>query len=110
MLEAFNDVYEELASKGFKPKLHIMDNQCSKAVVKQIKAAGVDIQLVPPVEHKPANQKHSFCTYLLNGMDAHQECTHPSSTVSITGVSKQIPRRFMAATPDQFDWHSLLYD
>ena len=48
MLEAFNDVYEELASKGFKPKLHIMDNQCSKAVVKQINAAGVNIQLVPP--------------------------------------------------------------
>ena len=52
MVDAFNDVYEELASKGFKPKLHIMDNQCSKAVVKQIKAAGVNIQLVPPDEHK----------------------------------------------------------
>ena len=37
ILEAFNEVSKYLTSKNLHPKLHIMDNRCSKAVVKQIK-------------------------------------------------------------------------
>eukprot|EP00956_Cyclotella_meneghiniana_P001236 scaffold1358_cov36-Cyclotella_meneghiniana.AAC.2 len=62
-----------------------------------------------PAAGKTKTFPSSTDNYILNGMGAHQECTHPSSTVSITGISKQIPRRFRAATPDQLDSH-ILYD
>ena len=52
MVEAFQDIYQYLESKGFKPKLDVMDNQCSKAVQKFIKATGADIQLVTPDDHR----------------------------------------------------------
>jgi hypothetical protein len=50
--EAFESVYEYLASKGFKPKLNVMDNQCSKAIEQYIKSTGADIQLVNPDNHR----------------------------------------------------------
>ena len=32
MIEAFQDIYKYFTERGFKPKLNVMDNQCSKAV------------------------------------------------------------------------------
>ena len=32
MLEAFQSVYDYLIKKNFKPKLHVMDNECSKVI------------------------------------------------------------------------------
>ena len=52
MVEAFQEVYEYLTEKGFKPKLNVMDNQCSRAVQKFIKSTGADIQLVNPDDHR----------------------------------------------------------
>jgi hypothetical protein len=52
MIEAFKDVYQYLENKGFKPKLNVMDNQCSKAIQRYIKATGADIQLVTPDDHR----------------------------------------------------------
>jgi hypothetical protein len=48
MLDAFQDIYKYLTDRGFKPKLNVMDNQCSKAVQTFIKSTGADIQLVNP--------------------------------------------------------------
>jgi hypothetical protein len=42
---AFQNVYEFLTARGFKPKLNVMDNQCSKRIQRYIKSTGVDIQL-----------------------------------------------------------------
>ena len=52
MVDAFQEVYEYLTEKGFKPKLNVMDNQCSRAVQKFIKSTGADIQLVNPDDHR----------------------------------------------------------
>jgi hypothetical protein len=52
MVEAFQEVYEYLTTKGFKPKLNVMDNQCSKAVQTYIHSTGADIQLVNPDDHR----------------------------------------------------------
>jgi hypothetical protein len=52
MLEAFQDVYQYLTNKGFKPKLNVMDNQCSKCIQNFIKSTNADIQLVNPDDHR----------------------------------------------------------
>ena len=50
--EAFEDVYSYLSSKRFKPKLNIIDNQCSKRIQNYITSQGTDIQLVNPDNHR----------------------------------------------------------
>jgi hypothetical protein len=55
MVAAFTDVYDYLTSKGFKPKLNVMDNACSRAVQKYIKSTKADIQLVNPDDHHRVN-------------------------------------------------------
>jgi hypothetical protein len=52
MVEAFQDIYKYFTERGFKPKLNVMDNQCSKAVLSFIKSTGADIQLVNPDDHR----------------------------------------------------------
>ena len=52
MIEAFNNVYQYLTSNGFKPKLNVMDNTCSRAVQKYIKSTQAEIQLVNPDDHQ----------------------------------------------------------
>eukprot|EP00804_Cyclotella_cryptica_P024310 CCRYP_020870-RA/>CCRYP_020870-RA protein AED:0.35 eAED:0.35 QI:0/-1/0/1/-1/1/1/0/397 len=46
LIVAFTDVYEYLTDRGFRPKLNVMDNQCSKAVEKYIRSTKATIQLV----------------------------------------------------------------
>jgi hypothetical protein len=46
------DIYKYFTERGFKPKLNVMDNQCSKAVLSFIKSTGADIQLVNPDDHR----------------------------------------------------------
>ena len=36
-LEMYDDIYKELTRKGFQPKLHILDNEASRALKNQIK-------------------------------------------------------------------------
>ena len=36
MITAFQDIYQYLISKNYKPKLHVMDNECSKTIEKCI--------------------------------------------------------------------------
>ena len=52
LVAAFKEIYEYLSDKGFKPKLNVMDNQCSKAVQKYIQSQNTDIQLVNPDDHR----------------------------------------------------------
>ena len=46
MLQAFEIVYDELEDKGHKPTLHVLDNECSKAVKKFLRKKQTDIQIV----------------------------------------------------------------
>jgi hypothetical protein len=52
MVKTFKDVYDFLTMHKHKPKLHVLDNECSRAVQKYIKSQSTDIQLVEPHNHR----------------------------------------------------------
>ena len=52
MVKVFKEVYETFEERNWKPKIHILDNECSKAVKKFILAKNVNIQLVEPHNHR----------------------------------------------------------
>ena len=52
MVTFFKEIYEYLKKRNCKPKLHVMDNKCSKAVQTFIKEQEVPIQLVKPGNHR----------------------------------------------------------
>ncbi len=52
MVQTFKDVYEFLDTCKCKPKLHILDNECSQVVQTYIKKEDVQIQLVEPQNHR----------------------------------------------------------
>ena len=54
MIDTFKDIYEYLKVRNLAPKLHILDNECSKAVQKYVKSEKVEIRLVEP--HKSPSQ------------------------------------------------------
>ena len=51
MVKAFTDIYAYLKTKNLQPKLHVLDNECSKAVQTFIKSNGTNIQIVEPHNH-----------------------------------------------------------
>ena len=52
MVEAFTSVYTELETAGHKPKLHILDNECSRAVQKFLIKKGTARQNVEAHNHR----------------------------------------------------------
>ena len=52
MVEVFKDIYEYLKTRGLNPKLHVLDNECSKAVKNYIRTENAEIQLVEPHNHR----------------------------------------------------------
>ena len=51
MIAVFKEIYEELEIQNFRPKLHVLDSQCSKVVKAYIQKEKVKIQLVEPYNH-----------------------------------------------------------
>ena len=45
MVQCFKDIYSYLEVRGYKTKLHVLDNECSKAIKKQIQKENTRIQL-----------------------------------------------------------------
>ena len=52
MTECFKEIYSYLTARGCKPKLHVLDNECSKAIKNQIQKEKTRIQLVEPHNHQ----------------------------------------------------------
>ena len=52
MIDTLKDIYEYLKVRNLAPKLHILDNVCSKAVQKYVKAERVAIKLVEPHNYR----------------------------------------------------------
>ena len=53
MLEEFQSVYDYLIKNNFKPKLHVMDNECSKVIKTFIENENnATLQFVEPHEHR----------------------------------------------------------
>ena len=44
MVATFKDVYNTLEARGLHPKLHVLDNECSKAVQDYVRSEGTSIQ------------------------------------------------------------------
>ena len=54
---------EFLESKGFKIKLNVMDNQCTKQIKKIITDKGCELMLVEPHNHRVNAAKHAIQTF-----------------------------------------------
>ena len=52
MVAVFKDIYEYLQLRNLAPKLHVLDNECSKAIKKYIISQNTNIQLVEPHNHR----------------------------------------------------------
>ncbi|KAL7529888.1 hypothetical protein ACHAWF_004298, partial [Thalassiosira exigua] len=51
-VEAMTSTYEYFKQRGFKPKLNILDNECSKLLQEYIESERVRIQMVEPDNHR----------------------------------------------------------
>ena len=51
MVATFMDIYNYLTNKKITPKLHVIDNGCSKSVEEFIKDNQTKMQLVEPHQH-----------------------------------------------------------
>ncbi len=63
MITAFTEVIKTLCAQGYHPKLNVMDNECSVAVEKHIKASKINIQLVPPHNHCVNTAEQAIATF-----------------------------------------------
>ena len=64
MLEAFQSVYYYPFKRNFKPKLHVMDNECSKEIKTFIENENnVTLQFVEPHEHRANAAERSIQTF-----------------------------------------------
>ena len=52
MVQTFQTVYDELEAKCHRPALHVLDNECSRAVKNYITSQQTNIQLVEPHNHR----------------------------------------------------------
>ena len=59
MVKTFTDIYAHLKTKNLQPKLHVLDNECSKAVQTFIKSNGTDIHIVEPYNHSVNTVEHA---------------------------------------------------
>ena len=51
-IEVFTEVYLHLQQKGINQKLHVLDNECSKAIKNFVNSQKMAIQLVEPHNHQ----------------------------------------------------------
>ena len=63
MQKAFQDIITHLDNKGCKPRLNVMDNECSKIVEQYVTSQNIDIQLVPPANHRVNAAERAIATF-----------------------------------------------
>ncbi len=64
MVQAFIKVISILKSGGYHPALNVMmDNECSAAVKKYIRSKAVNIQIIPPHNHRANAAKRAIATF-----------------------------------------------
>jgi hypothetical protein len=62
-IAAFTDVFDILRAQNYQPALNVMDNKCSKAVNWHIRSNKLDIQLVPPHNHRVNAAERAIGTF-----------------------------------------------
>jgi hypothetical protein len=63
VITAFNEVIEVLGIRGYHPALNVMDNKCSTAVERYIQLEKINIQLVPPHNHRANAAERAIATF-----------------------------------------------
>ena len=63
ILTVYKMNFEYLVSKGYKPKINIMDNQATKAIKSYLKPQECKLQLVKPVNHRVNAAEHAIQTF-----------------------------------------------
>jgi len=63
MVTAFTEVITTLKTGGYCPALNVMDNECSAAVEKYIRSEKINIQLVPPYNHRVNAAERAITTF-----------------------------------------------
>ena len=63
MVTAFSEVITTLKTGGYCPALNVMDNECSAAVEKYISSEQINIQLVPPHNHRVNAAERAIATF-----------------------------------------------
>ncbi len=63
MVIAFTKVITILKAGGYQPALNVMDNECSAAVKKYIKSENINIQLIPPHNHRVNAAERAIATF-----------------------------------------------
>jgi hypothetical protein len=63
IFETYKKYFEELTSKGFKPKLNIMDNQATKHIKQFLSENDCKLQLVEPHNHRVNVAEHAIQTF-----------------------------------------------
>ena len=63
MVTAFTEVITTLKTGGYCPALNVMDNECSAAVEKYITSEQINIQLVPPHNHRVNAAERAITTF-----------------------------------------------
>ncbi len=63
MVTAFSEAITTLKTGGYRPALNVMDNECSAAVEKYIRSERINIQLVPPHNHRVNAAEWAITTF-----------------------------------------------
>ena len=63
MVTAFREVITTLKTGGYCPALNVMDNECLAAVEKYIRSEQINIQLVPPHNHRVNAAERAIATF-----------------------------------------------
>ena len=65
-LRAYQEVHEDLKAKGYKPKLHKLDNECAKDVMEFIENQNAQFQFTPPDMHRTNSGEKGIQTWKNN--------------------------------------------
>jgi len=63
MVTAFREVITTLKTGGYHPALNVMDNECLATVEKYIRSEQINIQLVPPHNHRVNAAERAIATF-----------------------------------------------
>jgi len=63
MVTAFTEVITTFKTGGYHPALTVMDNECSASVEKYIRSEKINIQLVPPHNHRVNAAERAITTF-----------------------------------------------
>ena len=63
LLQAYEKLYDQINEKGFCTNLHICDNECPEAFKKFLLLKQVDLQKVPPYDHRTNPAENAIKTF-----------------------------------------------